>query len=55
MPRMPRETEVERIMNLVRGFGWSMVKDELIGEELHLTVKKPYKITEEEREPGSPP
>lgn len=53
-PQMARDTEVERIMNLVRGFGWIKVKDELIGEELHLTVKKPYKITLEEKEALGP-
>lgn len=53
-PQMARETEVERIMNLVRGFGWIKVKDELLGEELHLTVKKPYRLTPEEREAGMP-
>lgn len=42
---MAREQEVERIMNLVRGFGWIKVRDELLGEELHLVIKKPYRIT----------
>jgi len=54
MAQMSREIQIERIMNLVRGFGWVKVKDELIGEELHLTVKIPYKITLGEAEEAGP-
>jgi len=32
--------EVERVMNLVRGFGWEKVKEEIIGDEIHITIKK---------------
>lgn len=40
MAEYPREIEIERVMNLVRGFGWEKVKEELIGDEVHLTIKK---------------
>jgi hypothetical protein len=42
----PREIEVERVINVVRGFGWEKVSEELKGDELFLTVKKPYKSPE---------
>lgn len=32
--------EVERVMNLVRGFGWDKVKEEVIGDEIHISMKK---------------
>jgi len=32
--------EVERVMNLVRGFGWEKVKEEIIGDEIHITMRK---------------
>ncbi len=41
-PVMPKEIEVERVMNLVRGFGWDKVKEEVIGEDLVLTIKKRF-------------
>ena len=47
----PVEIEVERIMNVVRGFGWAEVKREVIEDELILTVKK--KVMTEARRPGS--
>ncbi len=34
------EIEVERVMNLVRGFGWEKVKEEIIGDEIHIELKK---------------
>ncbi len=34
------EIEVERVMNLVRGFGWEKVKEEIINDELHIEIKK---------------
>lgn len=32
--------EVERVMNLVRGFGWEKVKEEIVGDEIVITMKK---------------
>jgi len=34
------QMEVERVMNLVRGFGWEKVKEELVKDEIHITMKK---------------
>jgi len=31
---------VERLMNLVRGFGWEKTKEELVEDEIHITLKK---------------
>lgn len=40
MPEATVIMEVERVMNLVQGFGWTKVKEEIIGDEIHLTLKK---------------
>lgn len=32
--------EVERVMNLVRGFGWEKAKEEIVADEIHITIKK---------------
>ena len=48
MPEYPKEIEIERVMNVIRGFGWLEVKQEIIEDELHLTIKKKF-ITEEEK------
>ena len=42
MPEYPKEIEIERIMNLVRGFGWEKTKEEIIGDELIITIKKKF-------------
>lgn len=34
------ELEVERLMNLVRGFGWEKIKEELVEGEIQITIKK---------------
>jgi len=39
--------EVERIMNLVRGFGWEKAKEEIIGDEIHLEIVKKSPAAEE--------
>ena len=46
MPEYPREIEVERVINLVRGFGWEKIKEEVIGDELIITLKKKFLKTE---------
>lgn len=48
MPEYPKEIEVERVANLIRGFGWEITKQEIIGEELILTIKKKFLATPEE-------
>ena len=47
MPEYPKELEVERVTNLVRGFGWEKVKEEIVGEDLILTIKKKFLQTSE--------
>ena len=42
MVAYPREIEIERLLNLVRGFGWESIKEEVIGDELHVTIKKKF-------------
>jgi len=32
--------EVERLLNLTRGFGWEKQKEEIVGTELRVTVSK---------------
>lgn len=32
--------EVERVMNLTSGFGWEKVKEEIVEDEIHITLKK---------------
>jgi len=39
--------EVERIMNLVRGFGWEKVKEEIVGDEIHIEIVKKTPVAEE--------
>jgi len=53
MPEYPKEIEIERVLNIVRGFGWTDVKQEIIGDELFLTIKKPF--LEEEEVPEETP
>lgn len=45
MPEYPREIEVERVTNLVRGFGWEVIKQEVVGDELIMTLKKKFLAT----------
>ena len=55
MPEYPKEIEVDRVMNLVRSFGWEKVKEEMIDEYLHITIKKAFPVEIEkvtEREAG---
>jgi len=47
MPEYPKEIEIERVVNLIRGFGWEKVKEEVVGEDLLLTIKKKFLAPEE--------
>lgn len=40
----PKEVEVERIDNVAKNFGWELVKQEMIGEDFHITFKKEFPI-----------
>jgi len=48
------EMEVERVMNLVRGFGWEKVREEITDGEVEVTIKKKTAAAEELR-PGPGP
>lgn len=47
-----KKMEVDRIENLVRGFGWEIVETRFTDGEIIVTVKK--KLTPEAVGPGSP-
>ena len=34
--------EVERVMNLVRGFGWRKTKEEVKDDDIYVTIRKMY-------------
>lgn len=40
MPELPREIEIMRVMNLVQGFGWVKVKEEVIGTKVVISIEK---------------
>lgn len=48
------EMEVERVMNLVRGFGWEKIKEEIVDDGIEVTIKKKTPAAEELR-PGPGP
>jgi len=55
MPEYPIPLEVERALNLVMGFGWKKVKEEVIGNKVVLTIEKEVtspEISEEEPIPS---
>ena len=35
-----RTIEVERLVNLVQGFGWTKIKEEIVGKKISITVEK---------------
>lgn len=47
MPEYSKGIEVERIMNLAANFGWLKVKEEMVDEDLHLTIKKAFPLDSE--------
>lgn len=40
MEQMSVQIEVERVMNLVSGFGWEKLKEEIVEDEIQLTLRK---------------
>ena len=55
MPEYPIPLEVERALNLVMGFGWKKVKEEVIGNRIVLTIEKTVEdetLLEEEPPPS---
>ena len=45
MATLPAYLEIDRLMNLIRGFGWEMREKEVTDKEITVTIEK--KITEE--------
>lgn len=45
MTTLPVEIEVDRLMNLIRGFGWEEKEKQISDSEIIITIKK--KITQE--------
>lgn len=54
MPELPIEIEIQRVMNLVQGFGWVKVKEEVIGPKVVLTIEKEILTEAEVAETGVP-
>lgn len=40
MATLPVDIEIDRLLNLIRGFGWEMEKKEISDEEVILTITK---------------
>ena len=45
MNELPVEIEIQRVMNLVRGFGWEKVKEEIMGDTIKITLEKKVTLT----------
>lgn len=41
---MPATLEVERLMNLIRGFGWEKSQEKTEGDKLIITIQKTVPI-----------
>ena len=54
MPEYPKEIEVQRVMNLVRGFGWEKIREEVQGKKLVITIEKEFLTDEELTETSVP-
>jgi len=40
MADYPKEIEINRLMNAAKVFGWEKVKEEVVGQDVLVTVKK---------------
>jgi hypothetical protein len=40
MEKIQRTLEVERIVNLVKGFGWELVDTKVDGDTIQISIKK---------------
>lgn len=43
MEQVQRTIEVERVVNLVKGFGWDLVETNVDGETIKIIIKKVVK------------
>ncbi len=44
MVQMPTSLEIERAINLIRGFGWDLKKQEITETEITLTIVKKREV-----------
>jgi len=54
MADYPKEIEIDRLMNVVKVFEWVKVKEEVIGQEVFVTVKKKLLSEEAVSQEGIP-
>lgn len=40
MEKVQRTIEIERVVNIVKGFGWELVDSRVEGETIQLSIKK---------------
>jgi len=40
MTSLPVEIEIDRLMNLIRGFGWEETEKKISGSEIRITIRK---------------
>lgn len=40
MAEYPKEIEIDRLMNVVAVFGWDKIKEETVGTDVIITLKK---------------
>jgi len=54
MADYPKEIEIDRVMNVVKVFGWEKTKEEVVGQDIVLTIKKKLLKEEEVSETAIP-
>jgi hypothetical protein len=47
---LPVPLEVERLVNLVRGFGWTKTEEKIAGDKVIVTLEKKTEV----KQPGTP-
>ena len=47
MAEYPKEIEINRLMNVAKTFGWEKIKEETVGTDLIITLKKTVHTEEE--------
>ena len=40
MADYPKELEIDRLMNVVKTFGWEKIREEQVGTDVIITIKK---------------
>lgn len=54
MAEYPKEIEIDRLMNVAKTFGWEKVKEETVGTDIIITIKKKLLKEEEVSETAVP-